>query len=1393
MPIVDKLSTDVSSLNAGASQSERGSATTVLNSPTNKTHDKKSKKQKTCASSVSKLFVKRLSEKAKIPTKGSDESAGFDIYATQECEIAARGQSVVKTDISIALPKGSYGRIAPRSGLAAKNGIDVGAGVIDADYRGEVKVLLFNFSDHVFKVSEGDRIAQLIIEKIENPIIEEVDDLDVTKRGKSGFGSTGVKLQSITNVGPRVFKVTRGLKRGKQMDVPMRISIPETERQLDVVALLDTGSTGSCISENFVKKHNIDTWKFDQAIGVYNADGSNNAGGPITKYTKLDLIIGDHKERIMLLVTDLGKSDMFLGYEWIEHHNPSIDWQKHTIVFDRCPKSCIQISRSEIEEGDRIMLINPQAWLRQRSVNLRATSAMDIAIEQAKKKVAKPWTELVPGEYHDFVDVFTEENFQHLPEHRPWDHVIELLPDAKPYAGKIYSMTLDEQKALDEFLEENLKTGRIRPSKSPWGAPFFFVKKKDGKLRPVQDYRKLNDMTKKNKYPLPRINDLFDKIKKAKYFTKLDVRWGYNNIRMAEGDEEKAAFITNRGLFEPLVMFFGLTNSPSTFQMFMNDIFRDMVLRGEVLIYLDDILIFSDDLNEHRKKVREVLKILRKHGLTCKPEKCEFEVQETEYLGHIISNGSIRMDPAKVEGVTKWPVPTCKKDVQQFLGFANFYRKFIKDFSKIAQPMTKLTGQAEWSWDTEQQDAFERIKTAMTTAPVLAVPNDDDQFKVECDASKFALGAELAQKQDGTWRTIAYLSKSLSLAERNYEIYDRELLGLMTALDEWRHFLMGARQTFEIHTDHKNLEYFRKPQKLNPRQARWTTELQEYDFKLIHKPGSSMGHSDPMSRRPDHARGMTDDPAEVLLRPHWFAKIDVLSSQSLMDNILSHRNDYDAIVKSALISSPVDYSQTEDGLIYRRGRLVIPHDKTLIGQVIAAHHDSVSAGHPDVKTYVKGCEICQKSKIQHQAKAAPLHPNPIPDRNWQYISVDMITHLPESQGYNAILNIVDMKSKDYLAIPTTDELNSEGWANIILKHVFSKHGLPERVFSDRGAQFISKFIKDVYLKLGIRGNPSTAYHPQTDGQTERINQELENYLRIFINHRQTDWPDWLPIAEFKYRNQVHSSTGFSPFYLTHGHDAYTGRMKKIQEEASAALSIAQDTMKRSYDKHRRPPVNYKDGDLVWLEGFNLRTDRPHKKLDDKCYGPFSIIQKIGTSAYKLKLPTSWKGIHPVFNQALLTPYQAPEFPEQEKSRSVPNVETFKDKVEEILDSRVRRGGLQYLVKWQDKPRSENTWEPRSSLLKTYKPLMDQFHTSNPNAPRMPTITIPGGQQHRNIKINVPEDHLEWERWSTIRNQWECRKLMQQTILFVRPEDIPDLIFQRVPTISLDDNLPINTI
>jgi len=329
----------------------------------------------------------------------------------------------------------------------------------------------------------------------------------------------------------------------------------------------------------------------------------------------------------------------------------------------------------------------------------------------------------------------------------------------------------------------------------------FFIKKKDGSLRLVQDYRVLNAMTIKNRYPLPLISELVSQLRGAKYFTKLDVWWGFNNVRIKPGDEWKAAFRTNRGLFEPLVMFFGITNSPATFQTMMNDIFRTLIAEGIIVVYLDDILIFTRMEKEHERAVWRVLEVLVEHKLFLRLEKCEFHRKEIEYLGLVILENKVAMDPVKVAGVRDWSTPENRTDVQAFIGFVNFYCCFIRDFSTIARPLFDLTHSDQaWNWDAKEQEAFEGLKMAVTTAPVLVSPQDSEPFRIEADSSDFASGAVLSQRlpEEEKWHPVAFYSKSLSLVERNYEIHDKEMLAIIRALEEWRHFLEGARHPVEI-------------------------------------------------------------------------------------------------------------------------------------------------------------------------------------------------------------------------------------------------------------------------------------------------------------------------------------------------------------------------------------------------------------------------------------------------------------------------------------------------------------------------------------------------------------------------------------------------------------------
>jgi len=360
-------------------------------------------------------------------------------------------------------------------------------------------------------------------------------------------------------------------------------------------------------------------------------------------------------------------------------------------------------------------------------------------------------------------------------EHKSWDNAIDLKPDFIPKDCKVYPLSPGEQKEQDKFPEENLRKGYIRPSKLPMASSFFFVSKKDSKkLRPCQDYRCLNEGTIKNTYPLPRVDELLDKLKRAKYFTKLDLQWGYNNVRIKIDDEWKAAFKTNKELFEPLVMFFGLCNSPATFQNMMNDIFLIETDEGWILIYIDDILIFSKEKRDLQKLTLRVLKKLQDNNLFVNLDKCTFEAKEVDYLGMIISENQIKMDPAKLEGIRDWPTPTTVKQIRSFLRFRNFYRKFIGHYADIARPLNDLTKKdLVWNWTDACQEVFEKLKEEFQKAPVLLMPDSMKPFIIEFYASKFATGAVIRQKDmNGDYHPCGYISHSFNATQRNYEIYD---------------------------------------------------------------------------------------------------------------------------------------------------------------------------------------------------------------------------------------------------------------------------------------------------------------------------------------------------------------------------------------------------------------------------------------------------------------------------------------------------------------------------------------------------------------------------------------------------------------------------------------------
>ena len=445
----------------------------------------------------------------------------------------------------------------------------------------------------------------------------------------------------------------------------------------------------------------------------------------------------------------------------------------------------------------------------------------------------------VPKDYHPWPDVWSPVDANKLPPHRSIDHTIKLQEGASPPAKRAYGMSRDQAAVVKAYVDEMLGKGYIRPSTSPYAAPVLIVQKPDGGLRICIDYRALNALTIKNRNATPLIRETMARLCQAKVFTKFDIIAAFNEIRMAKGDEEKTAFLTRYGLFEYTVMPFGLCNAPSTFQAFINETLREY-LDVFCSAYLDDILIYSNSKEEHVGHVKMVLEKLKQASLYLDINKCQFHVQEVKYLGLMITTEGLKMDPRKVETIVKWKPARCIKDVQAFLGFANFYRRFIKDYSRVAVPLSALTRKDRktfmfpWAKDGPEQRAFEVLKRAFTSAPILAHFDPQRETWLETDASDYVAAAILSQKgEDGELHPVAFLSKKMSPQERNYEIYDKELLAIVRAFEEWHPELAGTpvEEPIRILTDHKNLEYFMTSKQLNRRQARWAEFLAEFNFK----------------------------------------------------------------------------------------------------------------------------------------------------------------------------------------------------------------------------------------------------------------------------------------------------------------------------------------------------------------------------------------------------------------------------------------------------------------------------------------------------------------------------------------------------------------------------------
>ncbi|QRW18559.1 Retrotransposable element Tf2 protein [Rhizoctonia solani] len=1090
-------------------------------------------------------------------------------------------------------------------------------------------------------------------------------------------------------------------KIGKEISPLFTISI-KPEKQADPLeVLIDSGATSLFLHPHTAELLRLPLIDLPQPRTVTMLDGSSPQAGKIWKKAHLTFLFDGKRMTETFLICNTGSHAAILGIKWLEAHNPEIDWNSRTLSFPHTPPDHAAIA--EEEEADK----NP--------------------------------LEGVPPEYHQYAKVFGEEEFNKLPPHRHYNIAIELTEEG-PLNSPLYSMTDAESATLKDWLRDKLKAGKIRPSKLSISSPVMFVPKKDGSRRLVVDYRCLNNRTKKNVYPLPRPDDLMAQLRGAKVFTKLDLRWGYNNVRVKEGDEWKTAFCTKYGLYESLVMTFGLTNAPAAFQHFMNELFKDL-LDVCVIIYLDDILIYSKDDASHTQHVHEVLRRLLENQLFCKASKCTFHVTSVEYLGIIVSDKGFSLDKLKIQAVQEWPIPTKVKEVQSFLGFANFLRRFVANFSHVARPLHNLVKKdTPWKWEEKEQAAFQGLKDAITNAPVLCHANPAKPYFLETDASGAALGAILSQRQeDGRLHPLGFLSESFKGAEQNYNTHNKELLAIICSFEYWRIFLEGTSHPITVFTDHRNLEYWKE----------WHLLLAGYNFQIVYRPGKQLGKPDALSRRSDHANIPPAD--QTMLPDPVFANVALVTPEKELQRQIKASLDQDESLEEILqflqneskappsIKQAFKDYQMEAGLLFYQGRIVVPDTGTLRTDLLHIFHDSPLARHPgrqrtlelvsrnyywpgiraDTYWHVDSCETCQRIRKPKYA-SIPLQPLELPSRPWQHISYDMIVDLPKDGAYDSILVIVDSFTKYVILVECSKKLKAPKLADLFLQHVWKKYGMPEKTISDQGRVFNNKFLKALYKRLGIDPHFSSAYHLQSNGQTERVNPTVEHFLRAFSGINQKDWVRWLPMAEFAYNNAVHSSTGKSPFKALHGWepsltpsniptdvpeaDDIASQMESQWREIEAALWQSKTRMTAG---ETGEPISFEEGEEVWLDARNVKLKTLSAKLTEQRLGPFKITEKISDRAYRLELPPSMR-IHNVFYVGLLSKVKRDNkraFENRPPPVTVDGEEEYK--VEGITDMENRDGKWFFRVKWKGYGSEENTWEPRENL-KNAKKILKKF-------------------------------------------------------------------------------------
>nr|XP_051214860.1 uncharacterized protein LOC127332582 [Lolium perenne] len=897
--------------------------------------------------------------------------------------------------------------------------------------------------------------------------LETVNDADVEAL-TAELAAAAVTEAGVTTYAPvdaSAFVVSlhamAGIKTAKTMLLPVTI---KGER---LTALVDTGSTHNFLSNTAMRRLALQPAGSEKySVTVANGDLLTCQGVA----RQVPVLVGDEPFSIDCVGIDLGCYDFILGLDFLSTLGPILwDLDVLSLIFWR-------------EGGRRVH------WM---GVGSTGTSPQ-LHLMAAALDEAQP---LLAALLQQHGDLFDEP--QGLPPSRPCDHRIHLLPNTAPIAVRPYQYPQLQKDELERQVAVMLAQGIIRISTSPFCTPVLLVRKTDDTWRFCIDFRALNTVTSKDKFPIPVVDELLDELHGARFFTKLDLRSGYHQVRMHPDDISKTAFRTHHGHYEFLVMPFGLSNAPATFQALMNDVLSPY-LRRFVLVFFDDILIYSASWAEHLQHVAIIFNELRAHRLHLKRSKCSFGTTSVAYLGHVISADGVAMDADKVAAVAAWPTPQSPRALRRFLGLAGYYRRYIQDFGLIAVPLTRLLRRDAFSRDEEAATAFAALQRALTTGPVLQMPDFNEPFVVDCDAYGIGFGAVLHQGEG----PLAFFSRPFAARHHKLAAYERELIGLVQAVRHWRAYLWG--RTFRVRTDHYSLKFLLDQRLSTVPQHQWISKLFGFDFTVEYRPGRLNIVADALSRRDvdDAADAPTVGAALCIHSGPSFAFIDEVRRATAT---AADAQQLRQRLADGELATPW---RLDEGLLLHGCRIFVPDHGDLRHQALSLVH---SAGHEGaqktlhrlradfyipgdgalVRDWVRACVTCQRNKTETLRPAGLLQPLDMPSQVWADISMDFIEGLPKYAHFIAL-------GHPYTAASV---------ARAFFDGIVRLHGFPSSIVSDRDPVFMGHVWRDLFGLAGVKLRMSTAFHPQTDGQSEVVNKIIAMYLRCITGDRPRAWVD----------------------------------------------------------------------------------------------------------------------------------------------------------------------------------------------------------------------------------------------------------------------------------------------